>query len=330
MSTESALPTRKLGRTGFALPVLGIGTNAFGTRADAKTSREIIHRALDYGPVFVDTANVYTKGQSETILGQAIASHRSEVVLATKAGMSMGPGPNDRGSSRSHLMREVEASLQRLKTDYIDLFWVHTYDPSVAPDETLRTLQDLQRSGKVRYLGASNYLSWELMKSLDVSAARGMPRFEAVQISYSLIDRTPEREMSSLCVQEDLSIVTYFPLASGILTGKYLPGQAPRPGTRAAMDARFAQRLNADHLNLAQEVAAIARELQATAAQVAIAWLLTRPAVSSVIAGATRIEQLQDNIGGAHLKLPAEAVARLDEISAPSVYGQPFGVFRLS
>jgi aryl-alcohol dehydrogenase-like predicted oxidoreductase len=323
---------RWLGRTGLRVPVLGLGTNTFGGRASAAEAERIVHAALDRGMTFIDTANLYVRGESERILGQALKGRRHEVILATKAGLPVGPGPNDRGSSRYHLIRELEASLRRLGTDYVDLFWVHTMDPHTPLEETLGTLEDLRRAGKIRYAGASNYYAWELMKALGVSERQKLVRYEASQVSYSLVDRTPEREMVPLCLDQGVGLVAYMPLASGILTGKYPSAdlsQAP-PGSRGAVDPGFSSRLREDRLAVAQGVRRLAQELSATPAQVAVAWLLTRPAVTSVLVGATRVSQVEENAGAAELRLPPEALEELDRLSRPFVQGEPFSISRLS
>ncbi|GMA50664.1 hypothetical protein GCM10025857_20210 [Alicyclobacillus contaminans] len=219
---------RRLGQSGLEVSVLGLGTNAFGGRADKAASIQVIHAALDAGVNFIDTANIYTNTMSEQIIGEALAGRRQEVVLATKAGMPRGEGPNERGGSRVHLMRELEGSLRRLQTDYVDLYQIHAFDPHTPLEETLRALDDMVRQGKVRYIGASNYAAWELMKALGVSERLGLNRFVSIQPCYSLADRTIERELVPLCVDQGIGIIPYFPLAGGILTGKYA-GVGNRP-----------------------------------------------------------------------------------------------------
>lgn len=186
---------RRLGSSGLKVSVLGLGTNAFGMRADAVSATKIINYALENGVNFIDTANIYTKTESETIIGQALKGNRHNVVLATKAGLVKGPGPNERGSSRYHLQNELEDSLRRLNTDYIDLYQIHTFDPDTPLEETLRTLDDMVRAGKIRYIGASNYAAWELMKAVGISEKLNLNRYVSTQISYSLADRTPESEL---------------------------------------------------------------------------------------------------------------------------------------
>lgn len=300
------------------MSVLGLGTNAFGGRATADVSRDVIAAALACGMTFIDTANIYTGGQSETILGEALRGRRHEAVLATKAGLVAGPGPHDRGSSRLHLMRELEASLRRLETDYVDLYQIHTFDPTTPPEETLRTLDDMVRQGKVRYIGASNHRAWELMKMLGMSDRLGLERYVSIQPSYSLGDRVPERELVPLCLDQGVGLIAYFPLAGGLLTGKYRPGVAPPPDSRAAKSPAFGKKMLEHEARraLAEGVVAVAAEVGATPSQVALAWILARPAVATAIAGATRVSQVEENAAAAELELPAEILGRLDALSA--------------
>lgn len=322
---------RRLGNSGLQVSVVGLGTNAFGSRADKETSIRVIHQALDSGINFIDTANVYTGGESEKIIGEAIADRRDQVVLATKAGMGPGKKPHDSGASRMHILQEVEASLRRLKTDYIDLYQMHRFDPYTPLEETLRTLEDLVRSGKVRYIGASNYHAWELMKALSISDQLGLTRFISIQPSYSLADRNVERELVPLCLDQGLGLIPYFPLAGGILTGKYAAGGQIPAGSRAHKDPNFARRLEADpqRLQLGQQVAELAQELGCTPAALSLAWLRYQPAVATIIVGATRPEQVQENLKSLEVELTTDVLERLDEMSKPFRFSRPFGSFRV-
>lgn len=201
---------RRLGNSGLRVSALGLGTNAFGKRADQAASTRILHAALDRGINFIDTANIYAGTESERIIGQALAGRRENAVLATKAGLPRHDGPHGRGSSRYHLQQELEHSLRRLQTDYVDLYQIHTFDPHTPLDETLRTLDDMITSGKVRYIGASNYTAWELMKALGISEMRGYAGYISTQTSYSLADRTPENELVPLCLDQGVGIIPYF------------------------------------------------------------------------------------------------------------------------
>ena len=310
---------RCLGRTGLRVSVYGLGTNAFGGRADEATSVRIIHHALDHGVNLIDTANIYTGGESERIIGKAIRDRRHQVILATKCGMRTGDGPNDRGSSRWHIMRELEGSLRRLGTDYVDLYQIHEFDPDTPLEETLRALDDLVRQGKVRYVGCSNYAAWQLCKALWVSDRLGLVRYESVQPPYSPLDRRIERELVPLCLDQGVGILTYYPLAGGILTGKYRPGEAPPPGSRAVTQPRFAERLSDRNLRLAEALAGLAREVGVTVAQLALAWAMHRPGITSVLVGATRVEQQEENLRAVDVALDAEVIDRINQLSAEFV-----------
>jgi aryl-alcohol dehydrogenase-like predicted oxidoreductase len=311
---------RKLGRTGLKVSNLCLGAMTFGNAqwgCDEPTSRKIVDRFLDAGGNFIDTADVYSAGSSEEITGRAIREKRQQVVLATKVAGPMGSSPNDLGVSRKHILDAVDASLARLGTDYIDLYQVHAYDPTTPLDETLRALDDCVRAGKVRYAGCSNYSAWQLMKAVALAKELGTARFDSLQPQYSLVCRFIEREHLPLCIEEGIGVIPWSPLAGGLLTGKVRRGAELPKGTRAAVDAmnreRFVQERN---LEIAETVIAVAESLGKTASQVALAWAASQPGVTSPIFGARTLEQLEDNLGAADLRLDAEASKRLDEASA--------------
>lgn len=348
-----------LGRTGVRVSAVALGTNAFGFRADPKTSTDVIHRALDAGVTLLDTANVYGKGgASETIIGQALRTRRHEVLISTKAGADKASEPfwwteqdrqrlfqeypkeswvstpagwtipwkgiNDGGVSRLHLMQELEGSLQRLQTDYIDVYQVHEFDPWTALEDTLRTLDDMVRSGKVRYVGVAqpSYSAWHLCKSLWASDRRGFVRFESVQIGYSLADRAVEQEMIPLCQDQGIALTAFFPLAAGVLTGKYRRGTPPPKGSRAsiqpsftASEGPFGRLWSEEVLTLAEQVAKVAEEVGCTPAQLALAWLIRRPGVTSAVVGATSAAQLDENLGCLSVDLSDDVQSRLDKLS---------------
>ncbi|MCT1400358.1 aldo/keto reductase [Paenibacillus sp. p3-SID867] len=320
---------RRLGNSGLKVSQLGLGTNAFGKRADQGTSARIIDHALDHGINFIDTANIYAGSESERIIGEALAGKRHNVVLATKAGLVNGQGPNERGSSRYHLQQELEDSLKRLKTDYVDLYQIHTFDPNTPLEETLRTLDDMVSSGKVRYIGASNYAAWEIMKALGISELRGYARYVSTQTSYSLADRTPELELVPLCLDQGVGIIPYFPLAGGILTGKYGQGASTPSGSRAETDPNFNRFLEDRNLKLGQQVSQLAAEHGHSPSALSLAWLMNRPAVSTVIVGATKTEQLDDNLKSLEIEIDETLGSSLDEISDDFVYAKPFATYRL-
>jgi aryl-alcohol dehydrogenase-like predicted oxidoreductase len=320
---------RYLGSSGLQVSSMGLGTNSFGGRADEAASIRIVHQALELGINFIDTANVYTGTESERIIGEALSGRRQQAILATKAGLTRGQGPNEKGSSRQHILTEIEGSLRRLKTDYIDLYQIHSFDPHTPLEETLRTLDDLVRAGKVRYIGASNYAAWELMKALGVSERLGLPRFVSIQPSYSLADRTPEQELLPLCEDQGVGLIPYYPLAGGILTGKYADGSQTPAGSRLEKEPRFSARLTADRLQLGAAVVRMAQELGTSPGALSLAWLMSRPVVSTIIVGATGVEQLTENVRSVALELDAAVLEELERISAPFRYGEPFAKFRL-
>lgn len=219
----------RLGNSGLQVSALGLGTNSFGKRADQETSVRILHTAMDQGINFIDTANIYAGSESERIIGLALEGKRHNAVLATKAGLPKHEGPGGSGSSRHHLMQELEGSLRRLKTDHVDLYQIHTFDPYTPLEETLRTLDDLISAGKVRYIGASNYAAWELMKALGISEARHFAKYISIQCSYSLADRTPEAELLPLCLDQGLGIIPYFLWRAAFLPANILAAAKPLP-----------------------------------------------------------------------------------------------------
>ncbi|MGM1049487.1 MAG: aldo/keto reductase [Bacillota bacterium] len=321
---------RRLGQSGLQVSQLGLGTNAFGKRADQETSTRILHHALDHGINFIDTANIYANTESERIIGEALAGRRHNAVLATKAGLVKADGPNERGSSRYHLMQELEHSLRRLKTDYVDLYQIHTFDPNTPLEETLRTLDDMVSSGKVRYVGASNYAAWEIMKAIGISERNGYIRYTSTQTSYSLADRTPELELVPLCLDQGVGIIPYFPLAGGILTGKYNSSNGEVPsGSRAETDPNFNRFLEGKNIQLGEQISRLAEENGHTPSALSLAWLMNRPAVSTVIVGATRTEQLDSNMQSLDIHIDPELGKKLDEVSDPFVHGKPFATYRL-
>lgn len=318
---------RNLGKSGLKVSAIGLGTNAFGKRADRQTSISIIEEAIEHGITFIDTANIYAGTLSETIIGEAIKGKRDQIVLTTKAGLSAGPGVYDRGSSARHLMKQLEASLTRLQTDHVDLYQIHTFDPDTPLEETLRCLENMITAGKVRYIGCSNYYAWELMKALGISKQLGISSYISHQTSYSLADRTPERELIPLCLDQGIGIIPYFPLAGGILTGKY-EGGVPE-GSRAQTDPGFNRFFSERNMTLSRKVSKLAQELGTKPNVLSIAWLLHQPAVSSIIAGATSPSQLQDNLQALELKLDESTLKQLDEMSEPFKHGEPFALYRI-
>jgi len=305
-----------MGRTGLKVSELCLGCMTFGNEADEALSLRMIDRALDAGINFLDTANVYSRGRSEEIVGKALHARRDRVVLATKVRGRMGEGPNDEGLSRLAIFQQVEASLRRLRTDYVDLYQVHSWDGSIPLEETLDALNDLVRQGKVRYLGCSNFAAWQLARALWLSDRRDMVRFDCIQPRYNLIDRVIEMELLPLCRDQGVGVICYSPLAGGVLTGKYRPGQPPPPDSRGGRNEGFFQRRAAPHnVERAHQVLAVLTDLPHPTTQAAVAWTLANPVVTSAIIGASNWEQLTTMLDGWGWELTADEKARLDEVS---------------
>ncbi|PZG13625.1 aldo/keto reductase [Micromonospora craterilacus] len=291
---------RRLGDSGLVVSVVGIGCNNFGRKLDLDGTRAVVDAALDVGINFFDSADIYGEphGASEAQLGAALKGRRDDVVVATKFGMSMGGGNGrDFGvrGSRRYVIRAVEASLRRLDTDYIDLYQFHEPDPGTPIDETLSALDDLVRAGKVRYLGNSNFAGWQIADSEWTAKTRGLTRFISAQNHYSLLNRDAEIEVLPACERFGLGLLPFFPLANGLLTGKYQRGEAPPAGSRLAGGGRYAQRLAAADWDTIEAIEAYAAERGVSMLHVAIGGLAAQPAVTSVIAGATTPEQVRAN-----------------------------------
>jgi len=310
---------RTLGRSGLNVSAYALGTNAFGGRADEETSIAIIHHALDHGVNLIDTANIYTNSNSERIIGKALRGRRDQAVVATKCALKVGDGPNDEGASRTHIMREIDRSLARLATDYVDLYQIHTWDEHTPLEETLRALDDLVRTGKVRYVGCSNYAAWQVTRGLWVSDRRRFVRYESVQPAYSPADRRIEAELVPCCLAEGLGLLVYFPLAGGVLTGKYKPGTPPPQGSRALTQPQFAKRLTEQNLRLAQDMTGLASEIGCTISQLTLAWVMSRPGITSALVGATKVAQQEENLKAVDLKVPPQILDRVTELSAAYV-----------
>ena len=313
---------RPLADTGVFVSELCLGAMTFGGRGgmwdviaglDQSGVDAIVHRALDAGVTFIDTADVYALGESETLLGKSLGGRRHEVVLATKVRGRMGRGANDVGLSRLHIMQAVEASLTRLGTDYIDLYQIHRFDTVTNLEDTLRALDDLVRAGKVRYIGCSNLSAWQIMKSLGISRAQHLERFRCTQSYYSLAGRELEREVVPLIQDQNLGLLVWSPLAGGFLSGKFTRAGGNEAGRRASFDFPPIDKEKAfDIIDVLQSIAA-ARG--ASVAQIALAWLLAQRVTTSVIIGARRLDQLEDNLKSVDIALSAEELEALDQVS---------------
>lgn len=317
---------RQLGRSGVRVSALALGTMGFGGkgkfadvgRIEVDQARRVVDAALDAGLNLVDTADVYSEGRAEEILGEVLEGRRDDVVLATKARYALKDGPNEGGLSRRYLMRACEASLRRLRTDWIDLYQVHERDGTVRFEETLAALDTLVEQGKVRYAGVSNHSAWHVAEALGTSERLGLVRYASQQIYYSLLDREAEYELIPLSLDAGLGVLVWSPLAGGFLSGKYRRGVAPPEGARHTTQWSEPPVYDQDRMyTIVETLLGVAESHGVSAAQVAIAWLLGRPGVSSVIVGARNEEQLADDLRAADLQLSAEERERLDTVSRP-------------
>lgn len=309
---------RRLGNSGLRVSVVGLGCNNFGARIDLEASRTVVDKALDLGITLFDTADIYgNHGGSETILGEILGSRRHGIVLATKFGMAMNAGGTLKGASRRYIMGAVEGSLRRLRTDYIDLYQLHEPDPLTPIEETLRALDDLVRQGKVRYIGCSNLPAWQVADAQWTARSLGLNAFISCQDEYSLLKREIERELVPAITAHGLGLLPYFPLASGLLTGKYRRGEPAPAGTRMAAWSRLVQSYATDaNFDRIERLDAFSRERGHTLLELAFSWLLARPQVASVIAGATRPEQVEQNVQSAAWTLSPDDLAEVDRRSA--------------
>lgn len=306
---------RTFGRTGVQVSSLCFGTMSFGGPADEAESARLFGRCLDAGINFFDTANVYGRGRSEAILGELIQGHRDELVIASKGFGRMSDDPNDRGLSRRNLVRAVEASLQRLQTDRLDVYYVHQFDPLTPIDETVRALDQLVQRGLILYPAVSNWAAWQIEKALGVSAREHLARFEVVQPMYSLVKRQVEVEILPMAQAEQLAVVPYSPLGGGLLTGKYGTDRRPEGG-RLIDNRMYASRYGGErYLRVADALTAYARERDVHPATLAVAWVRSHPGVTAPIIGARNVEQLEPSLAAAEITLSADTRAELSALS---------------
>jgi aryl-alcohol dehydrogenase-like predicted oxidoreductase len=317
---------RRIGRSGLKVSEICLGTMTFGASVEEAEAIGIVNLALDGGINLFDTADAYNGGRSEEMLGKALKGRRREAVVATKFFNPMGPGPNDSGMSRVHIMHAIADSLRRLQMDYVDIAYIHHVDEQTPLEEMLRAMDDLVHQGKVRYIACSNYQAWRLSEALWISDTQNLARFECYQPQYSLVVRDIEQELVPLCRHKGVGIVAWGPMAGGFLTGKYEPGQRLLPGTRseeqwAWMPRFFAQNADETLATLLE----VAQELGRTPAQVALRWVLEQPGVTAAIAGVRTPEHLRDNLGATGWRLEGEALQRLTEVShLPDRYPESF------
>jgi aryl-alcohol dehydrogenase-like predicted oxidoreductase len=309
---------RYLGKTGVQVSELCLGVMTFGGRTDEAEGARIVHRALEAGINFVDTANVYNQGRSEEITGRALEGVRDQIFLATKVHGKMGERPNDSGNSRYHIARQVEASLKRLRTDRIDLYYLHRPDANTAVEEEIRAMDDLVRQGKILYAGTSHYPAWVLAKALNYAAQAGLTPFVADQPRYNVASRQIEAEFLPFCKDSGYGVVPHSPLFGGVLTGKYARGQAPPLDSRAGQPgSNMAERLTEASYTVVDGVGAMAQARGKSISQVAIQWTLANPLINSIIIGPRTLEQLEDNLGASGWRLAPEEVERLNALAPP-------------
>lgn len=309
---------RNLGRSGLRVSLVGLGCNNFGGRLGLEDTRTVVHKAMDLGITLLDTADMYgNRGGSEELMGQVLGARRKDIVLASKFGMAMDDAGVKKGAARRYIMSAVEDSLRRLRTDWIDLYQLHQPDPLTPIEETLRALDDLVRQGKVRYIGCSNLPAWEVVESIWTSRSGGLEQFVSCQDEYSLVFRGPDKELLPAMQAYGLGLLPYFPLASGLLTGKY-DRSAPMPeGARLTNTQRLADKYMTEaNWKIVEGLSVLCEARGWSMLDLAFSWLAARPAVASVIAGATKPEQLEQNVKAVSLKLTAEDMAEIDRITA--------------
>lgn len=305
---------RQLGSSGLRVSTIGLGTNQFGGKVDQESVDEILGAAQDLGINLIDTADIYQGGRSEEVLGGALRGRREHFVVATKGVSPMGDGPNERGASRYHLFDAVEASLRRLQVDHIDLYQLHRWDETTPIEESLRALDDLVRSGKVRYVGASNYMAWQLARANMMADLRGWSPFVSIQPHYHMLERDLEREMIPYCDAHGVGILPYFPLAGGFLTGKYRRGEGAPSGSRGESSSYVQRYMTDENYTRVEKLTRWAEDRGHTMVELAHVWLLAQPSVSSVISGVTRLEQMKSNSRAADWSLAPDEYEEVNQI----------------
>jgi len=305
---------RRLGTSGLKVSAIGLGTNQFGGKVDLAETKNIILAALDYGINFIDTADVYQEGRSEEFIGEALIGNREKALIATKVFFKMGDAPNDSGASRKHILNGVEASLRRLRMDHIDLYQIHRWDDDTPIEETLQALDDLVRAGKVRYIGASNFSAWQLTHANALAELRGWTKFVSIQPHYHMFERSIEKELLPACDYFGIGILPYFPLAGGFLTGKYEEDQAAPAGSRGETSQYVQKYMTSENYSRLTKLISFAEKSNHTLNELAHAWLLAQPMVSSVISGATKVAHVQANAVAGEWELTPEDIESVNEI----------------
>jgi aryl-alcohol dehydrogenase-like predicted oxidoreductase len=306
---------RQLGKSGLRISAVGLGCNPFGNEVDIAAAERIVSTAIDNGISYFDTADSYFAGRSEEYLGAALKGRRHEVIVATKFGNRTGQRPNDTGASRKHIMDACDASLRRLQTDYIDVYQVHSPDRSTPIEETMRALDDLVRSGKVRYIGCSNFYEWEVMEAQWLARMQGLTEFVSCQDFYNLLYRDIEKRMEPMCIKYGLGMIPYFPLAGALLGGEYRRGVEPAAGSRGAIRPTFRVWDSERNWTVQERLASFAQQHGWSLPAMSIAWLLTRPMMATVIAGSDRPEHVEANVKALDVKLTPEDLAEIDRLT---------------
>lgn len=304
---------RSLGKSGLQVSIAGLGTNNFGRRCGEADAAAVVYQALDLGVNFIDTADIYGDGRSEEFIGKAIRGCRQDVIIATKFEGATGEGPLKRGASRRYIYQAVEASLRRLRVDYIDLYQIHFWDRTTPIEETMRALDDLVRQGTVRYVGCSNFAAWQVVEAQWVARSEHLTPLISAQPRYNLMEREVEKELIPACAKYQLGVIPYFPLAGGFLTGKYRQGEPPPTGARFASPGPFARRSFTDaNYALVGKLEAFADQRDHSVGELALAWLGSQPVVGCVISGATGPEQVEQNVRALEWRLSAQDLMDLD------------------
>jgi aryl-alcohol dehydrogenase-like predicted oxidoreductase len=307
---------KNLGRSGLKVSRICLGTNNFGGQISENDSIAIVNKALDCGINVIDTADVYTGGRSEEIIGMAVKSRRDEVIIATKVGFGGGQAPNRGGLSRKHILSQVEHSLKGLQTDFIDLYYLHRFDPETPLEESLRTFNDMVREGKVRYIACSNFAAWQIAKAHEICEIHDLEKLVAVQPPYNLLQRDAEKDLLPYCQQEGLGVLTYTPLMGGFLTGKYSKTAPPPAGSRYEYNQRLWQRVNQEsNFAVLEQLKKVAEDIDIPMSKLAIAWILKNPTITAPIVGASSIEQVEENCRLTEINLREETYQRLNDLT---------------
>jgi len=305
-----------VGRSGLKVSRICLGTNNFGGQVNEETSIKIVDKALDCGINIIDTANVYTQGKSEKIIGKAVKGRRDEVIIATKVGFGNPEGPNPSGLSRRHILSQVEHSLTSLQTEYIDIYYMHRYDPETPLEETLRTLDNLVRQGKIRYAACSNFTAWQIAKAQGICEAHDLEKLIAVQPPYNLLQRDIEETIIPYCKQEHVGILTYTPLMAGFLTGKYSKNNPPPAGSRFQYNPKLMERAgNESNFKILEQIKKVARDIGIPLSKLAVSWILKNPAITAPIVGASTVEQIKENCQIAEISIPDETYEALNKLT---------------